>query len=199
MTKQLRMFICAALLCVLGVLPAQADKPFVYSPAQAEKIIAPRANGVIAALKNRQMNQLAQFVHPQKGLRFSPYVFASQKDLLFQRAQVRHLGNSGMIRHWGEYDGTGDPIRLAWREYFQKFVYSRDFAMSKEIRYNLVTKRGNTINNLREFYPGSIVVEYYTPGSETYGGLDWQGLWLVFQPRGTTWYLVGIAHDQWTT
>lgn len=199
MTKQLAAFICVALLCALGVLPAQADKPFVYSPAQAEKIIAPRASGVIMALKNRQMNQLSQFVHPQNGLRFSPYVFVSRRDLVFSRAQIRHLGNSSTTRHWGEYDGTGNPIRLTWREYFQTFVYNRDFAASSEIRYNVVTKRGNTINNLHPFYPGSIVVEYYTPGSKTYSGLDWQGLWLVFQPRHATWYLVGIAHDQWTT
>ncbi len=199
MKKQLAAFACVAVLCVLGVLPAQAKKSFVYSSSQAEKVIAPRATAVIAALKKRQMNRLSQFVHPQNGLRFSPYVFVSQKNQLFQRAQIRHLGNSAAIRHWGEYDGTGDPIRLAWREYFGKFVYSRDFAASKQISYNVVSKRGNTINNLHAFYPGSIVVEYYTPGSEQYSGMDWQSLWLVFQPRGTTWYLAGIAHDQWTT
>jgi hypothetical protein len=198
MVKHVAAFIGFALFCMSGVLPAHAEKSFVYSSAQAEIVIAPRANGVIAALKNRQMNRLAQFVHPQNGLRFSPYVFVSRSHLAFSREKVRRLGNSDTRYLWGEYDGTGNPIRLTWREYFQNFIYSRDFAASKEIRYNVVRNRGNTVNNLHAFYPGSIVVEYYTPGSKTYDGMDWQSLWLVFQPRGTTWYLVGIAHDQWT-
>jgi hypothetical protein len=198
MMKQVSAFICFAFLGVLGVLPAQANKPFMYPTAQAEKVIAPRANGVITALKKRQMNQLSQFVHPQNGLRISPYVSASYRNLWFSDDQVRHLGNSNTRYLWGQYDGTGDPIRLTWREYFNKFVYSRDFAAAPEINYNTTKARGNTINNLHDFYPGSILVEYYTPDPTAADGMNWQSLWLVFQPRGTTWYLVGIAHDQWT-
>lgn len=29
-------------------------------------------------------------------------------------------------------------------------------------------------------------------------GNDWKSLWLIFEEDGGVWYLVGIAHDEWT-
>ena len=177
---------------------AQAQTGFVYSSAQSKRIIETKARGVISALHDRHMNRLAGFVHPSKGLQFSPYVHAANSDRKFARSRVRALGQTQQRYLWGSYDGTGDPIRLSWREYFLKFVYNRNFAATPNVSYNVIKNRGNTPNNLHAFYPGSIVVEYFTPDPKEADGFNWQGLWLVFQPRGTNWYLVGIAHDQWT-
>lgn len=177
---------------------ARSARGFVYTPAQAEKIIAARSRGVITALRDRQMNRLAQYVDPRRGLRFSPYAHVTRSDRRFWRSRVRRLGRSNYRYRWGRYDGTGEPIRLSWHDYFFKFVYSRDFARMEQVRYNRITQRGNTLNNLHAFYPGSIVVEYYSPDLQDTAGLDWKSLYLVFQPRGKTWYLAGIAHDQWT-
>jgi len=179
-------------------LPAYARNGFVYSSPQAEKIIAARSRGVITALRDRHMNRLAGFVHPTRGVRFSPYAHATARHRKFSRAQIRQLGRSTPHYNWGHYDGSGALIRLTWREYFGKFGYSRDFAAAPEVNYNIFSRTGNTVNNLREFYRGSIVVEYFTPDPKLRDGHDWQSLWLVFQPRGHTWYLTGIAHDQWT-
>lgn len=187
-------------LVLAGRLPVQAREApnFVYTSAQAKALVGKKAQGVITALRDRQMNRLAGYVHPNKGLRFSPYVHVNRRDRRFWRSGVRGLGRSAYRYRWGRYDGTGEPIRLAWRDYFFKFVYSRNFAKVGKVGYNRPVQRGNTINNLHTFYPGSIVVEYHTPDLQNPGGLDWQSLWLVFQPRGKNWYLVGIAHDQWT-
>jgi hypothetical protein len=185
---------------VIGTLslPAQAQTGFTYSSAQSKTIIETKARGVVNALRDRHMNRLAGFVHPTKGLQFSPYVHAGSTDRRFAVSRVRHLGKNQKLYYWGEYDGSGAPIRLTWRNYFFKFVYSRDFASTPNVSYNIIKSRGNTPNNLHSFYPGSIVVEYHSPDPAGPGGLNWQSLWLVFQPRVTTWYLVGIAHDQWT-
>jgi hypothetical protein len=40
------------------------------------------------------------------------------------------------------------------------------------------------------------VVDYYAESSE--GEMDWRALRLIFQKRGRVWYLVGIAHNEWT-
>lgn len=178
---------------------AEARTGFVYSSSQSKQIIQPRAEGVIQALRDRHMGRLAGFVHPEKGVQFSPYAHARAGDQKFTVEQVRQLGKTARKYSWGEYDGTGKPILLTWREYFERFVYSHDFSRAEEIQYNKVTPRGNTLNNLQTFYPGSIAVEYFLPGtSPEFAGMDWRSLWLVFQPRGKTWYLVGIAHDEWT-
>lgn len=177
---------------------ARGKQAPIYTPKQAEKIIGKRAQGVIDALRDRQMNRLSQYVDSRRGLRFSPYARATKNDRRFSKSRVRRLGRSQYRYRWGRYDGSGEPIRLAWRDYFLKFVYSRDFARMEQVRYNRIKQRGNTANNLHKFYPGSIVVEYYSPDLQDTAGLDWKSLYLVFQPRGKTWYLVGIAHDQWT-
>ena len=56
------------------------------------------------------------------------------------------------------------------------------------------------INNIPDFYPGGMMVEYHFPGIDPeYGGLDWRSLRLVFIPYGEDWFLVGVVHDEWTT
>lgn len=188
-----------ALLFASGALPTSADGagPVIYSSQQAKKIIVSRARAVVTALHDRKMNGLASYVHPTRGLRFSPYVAATKSDRVFSRAQVRRLGRNAARYEWGHYDGSGDPIRLTWREYYKQFVYNRNFAAAREINYNTFRQRGNDVNNLKSFYPHTIAVEYFVPDPKKDGN-DWHGLWLIFQPRGHVWYLTGIVHDQWT-
>jgi hypothetical protein len=99
---------------------------------------------------------------------------------------------------WGDYDGSGGVIKLTGKEYFKRFIYNRDFATGK-VSSEAFKSRGNTINNLRVFYPNALLVEHYLPGTPKYGGMDWNSLWLVWQPHGSSWYLAGIAHGEWTT
>jgi hypothetical protein len=146
------------------------------------------------------MRQLSSFVHPDKGLRFSPYVYVESSNRVFTRWQVANLFRNNRRYMWGEADGTGDPLRLTARQFFNQFIYDKDFLRAKEVNYNTVKGRGNTINNIFEFYPRTIAVEYYLPGTNPqYSGMDWGGLWLVFEQKGNTWYLVGLASDEWTT
>jgi hypothetical protein len=101
---------------------------------------------------------------------------------------------------WGEEDGSGDPIRLTYAAYHRKFVYDHDYLRAKQITYNSENlSSGNLVNNLWQTYPSAIIVEYHFPGfDEKYGGMDWNSLWLVFEKQGSEWYLVGIAHGEWT-
>jgi hypothetical protein len=169
----------------------------------AEQTIARRAKQVILALKSRNMNQLAEFVHPTKGVRFSPYHSVNLEkhgDLVFSRRQIKGLLASKRRYLWGAEDGSGDPIRLTFATYRRKYVYDHDFSKAKDVTYNSDTlSRGTLANNINESYPAAIVVEYHLPGfEEKYGGMDWKSLWLVFEKRGSEWYLVGIAHGEWT-
>lgn len=197
----LGLFICLAA-SHAGPAGAQTGTPRL-TPKEAERIIARRARQVILALKSRNVVTLSKLVHPRKGLRFSPYHsvnLAKAGDLVFTRSQIMSLMTSKKRYLWGEEDGSGDPIRLTFAAYRRKFVYDHDYSRAKLVTYNSDTlSSGNLLNNIRESYPGAIIVEYHFSGfEEKYGGMDWKSLWLVFEKQGNEWYLVGIVHGEWT-
>jgi hypothetical protein len=178
----------------------QPVKPSITS-SEAERVIANRARQVITALKARDIAQFATFVHPRRGVRFSPYASVLPKeDRLIKRSQLASTWASSRRYVWGSYDASGDPIRVTFKNYYRQFIFKRDYSRVKDINYNQVTSHGTTPNNIREIYPNSIAVEYFISGVDPrYDGMDWSSLWLVFEKAGNQWYVVGIVHDQWTS
>ena len=171
------------------------------SPQEAERIIAGRARQVILSLKARNVSKLSSFVHPQKGVRFSPYASVlPDEDRVVKKNQLAQMWASKKRYKWGEYDGSGDPIWLTLQKYYGRFIFDHDFSRAKDIVYNPGSmSHGNTPNTIREHYPQSIAVEYHFSGFDPkFDGMDWSSLWLVFEKRGSEWYLVGIVHDEWT-
>jgi hypothetical protein len=190
----------AALLSGVRMGAAQTPTAGRLSPAEAKRTIAARSLEVLRAIRQRDMRRLSAFIHPDKGLRFSPYIYVQAGDRVLTRWQVSNLLRNNRRYLWGEEDGTGDPIRLTARQFFSRYIYDKDFLRAREVNYNTVKGRGNTINNILDFYPRAITVEYYLPGANPrYDGMDWGSLWLVFEQKGAQWYLVGIASDEWTT
>jgi hypothetical protein len=146
------------------------------------------------------MQALAELVDPNTGVRFSPYSFVQRKDLTFTPEQLQSLLDDPEVYNWGNFDGSGEPIQMTFAEYFDRFVYSKDFAGAEQIGINQRLGAGNTLDNSPEFYPEAVVVEYHIPGENPeYGGMDWQSLRLVFQQIDGEWQLAGIIHDEWTT
>lgn len=176
-------------------IPASAGSSI--TPATAKQLIAARAREAVTALKNRDMRRLSSLVHPDKGVRFTPYNYVERKrDLVFQRTQLKSLMTSKKRYSWGEYDGSGDPIRLTFRKYYKRFIYDWNFANDREASYNNSPRTSN-YDNAYEIYPGAIIVEYVNPGTVE-SGMDWSTLRLVFERKNRTWYLVGIIHNEWT-
>jgi hypothetical protein len=168
--------------------------------------IAARAAQAILALRDHDIPELVELVHPVKGVTFSPYTFVhplqgapGEADLVFSRDQLAGLWSDPAVHHWGSYDGSGLPIDLTFQAYYAKFVYDVDFAQPEVVGFDEFIGQGNTINNIREVYPLGVVVEYHFSGFDPqYGGMDWKSLRLVFEEVDGAWYLVGIVHDEWT-
>jgi hypothetical protein len=176
---------------------------YSLSSARAQKIIERRARAVMLAIKARDMQRLATFVHPGRGVRFSPYISVDTKtERALSRQQVVNLYWSRRRLVWGEADGSGDPIRLTFRQYLKRYVYRQDLLSDREVGYNPLNRRGpgTAINNLLEVYPRAILVRYSHEGitGPQGGAMDWQQLWLVFEKWRGEWYLVGIANNEWT-
>lgn len=155
---------------------------------------------VIDTIKNKDMNKLSSFVHPTKGLRFTPYDYIDiQNDKVFATNQVAGLAQDTQSYTWGNYDGTGDPIDLNFNAYYDRFIYDQDFANPHIIGNNVAIGKGNTINNIEEAYPNGHFIEFHFTGLDPqYSGIDWRSLKLVFEEYNGNWYLVGIVHGEWT-
>jgi len=185
------------------------DEPFERNESiirTAEKTPEPEENRirelgikVLTAFKNKDMQELSRYVHPEKGVRFSPYTYVeTDKDVVISREDIITLLDGNKVYNWGFYDGSGDPIELTPEKYIERFVYDRDFLNADEIIYDEQFDRGNTINNVFEVYKGCHVIEYYLEGTPEYDGMDWRSLKLVFEEKDGYWYLVGVLHDEWT-
>ncbi|TVX97136.1 hypothetical protein [Cohnella terricola] len=157
------------------------------------------AQEVVEYLRERDLNSLVPFIDPKLGLRFSPYSHVNKDtDLVFTPDTLPSFKDATK-QVWGTNDGSGDPIELSFRDYYEKFVYNKDFADAPNISVNKLLGKGNTEFNVTDAYPNASYVEYYFPGSDKdLGGMDWQSLILVFDPEGDDWRLTGIMHGQWT-
>jgi hypothetical protein len=149
-------------------------------------------------IRNRDFKALSKYTHPQKGVRFSPYSFVTERDLIFNASQIANFGSDKTKYMWGIFDGSGFNIEFTPAEYFDRFVYDKDFVKVGTVSYNKIQRKGNTQENQFEVYPNSTIVEYYFHGSEAHTGLDWASLRMVFEKYNGKWYLVGIIHNQWT-
>lgn len=169
----------------------------IIAPKMAENIIKPISDAVIKAIKNKDMETLASYVHPLLGVRFTPFTYVStDQNVIFGPEKIKSFFQDTTRYQWGNYNGNGGMIELTPTQYYHEYIYSSDFIKADIIGYNTILAGGNTLNNLYEVYTNPIVVEYYFPGFKAqFEGLDWQSLSLVFEEYNATWYLVGIIHN----
>lgn len=151
-------------------------------------------------LKAKDMNSLSAYIHPEKGVRFSPYFYINlQEDKVFTSEEIADALQNTESYNWGEHDGTGDPIEMTFEEYYDRFVYDQDFANPHLIGNDTRIGQGNTLDNLEEAYPNGKFIEFHFTGFDPqYEGIDWRSLKLVFEELNGNWYIVGIVHGEWT-
>ena len=159
-----------------------------------------QALAVAGLLGDRDLQSLAAHVHPEKGVRFSPYAYVDlEKDRVLTAEAVAQAWQDPGVSIWGTLDGIGDPIEATFAEYFNRFVYDVEFASPHLIGNNVAIGTGNSLNNLREAYPEALFVEFHFTGFDPrFAGMDWRSLRLVFEETEAGWRLVGIIHDEWT-
>lgn len=143
---------------------------------------------------------LAAYVHPRRGVTFTPYsTVEPDSDLTFTADQIKNLTQDQHVYTWGFEDGRGDPIQMTITQYFARYVYDRDYTQVSQIGIDRIMTGGNALENLTEEYPGCRFVDFSFPSADPVNdGLDWSSLKLVFQAEGEHWYLVGVVHGEWT-
>ncbi|GAB3427108.1 hypothetical protein [Niabella aquatica] len=172
----------------------------VQLKASKDSILTGLTKEVLTIFKNRQYAKLDSLIHPEEGVRFSPYATVSPEDNRFSREAFQKMVtlNKNKKLNWGNYDGSGDPILLTPAEYFSKFVYDANFVNPQKFEINNFIQTGNSVNNLKSRYEGSDFTESHFSGTKKYGEMDWKSVRLVFKQIDGKYYLVGVVHDQWT-
>ncbi len=172
----------------------------IQTKASKDSSLTGMTKQVLTIFKNKQYAQLAKYIHPEEGLRFSPYATVLPEDNKFSQEAFKKLvtTNKNKKISWGAYDGSGEAIILTPTEYFGKFVYDANFVNPEKFDINDFIHTGNATNNLKSEYHGSDFTESYFSGSKKSGGLDWKSIRLVFKKIDGKYYLIGVVHDQWT-
>ncbi|MGA9288322.1 MAG: hypothetical protein WBV93_08190 [Anaerobacillus sp.] len=156
-----------------------------------------RAYEVLNVMKDKDMEKLADYVHPKKGVLFSPYGTIDKK-----RAQVLMpplikdlLAHSRQLE-WGVDPAGGEPIRLNSQSYFNHYVYDAEYGETDFVTFDGLHNETNQIQNIEDTFQQAHFVEFFVSGTEEFEGMDWKSLILVFSEYGGEPYLVGIIHDQ---
>lgn len=165
-------------------------------PCQAQTPLQ-NSHAVWKALRLNDTRALSRFVDAKTGLRISPYVFAQKSDLTFSPRQVAKLRTDTKPYRWGNADGSGDPIRLTWNRFHKTYLDAPLHNRAPRIGINRPVSRGNTRNNLAQFYKGATLVEFHVAAPKSQE-MAWRGVWMAWKKVGKSWRLVGLAGDQWT-
>lgn len=167
-------------------------------PISKEESLKKLNEGIIQALKEKNYKNFKEYIHPQKGVRFSMYAFVNpEQDKKFSKTDFEKYQPSKTIFTWGAMDGTGDLYKATINDYLGKWVYSKDFATG-QVSLNEFQGSGNSLNNLKKIYPNADFTENFIKGSEANAGMDWRCLRLVFEEFQGKYYLVAVINDQWT-
>jgi len=190
--------------------PVTANSDSVVSAAEnstdsalhgiSERRLIILSSKILRSLNEKGYAGLAEFIHPELGIRFSPYAYIdTTADQLLSRNKLIALGKSQKKIKWGYEDATGKPIKLSINNYVEKFVYDVDFLNAEKKGVNKFFGGGNSLNNLKEIYPRCNFAEFYFSGFDPkFEGMDWRALRLVFKDYKKNYYLIAIVHDQWT-
>ena len=174
------------------------SKKNVYTSEDYSELLKTTNNQVIELIKNKNVKNLSEHIHPKKGVLFSPYSYIPYEgNVILTKKNIAKTYDENEKLTWGVYDGTGEKIFLTFDEYYDKFIYNADFINSVP-NYDSIMGIGNSIENTNKYFPNTKTVEYYVYGTKKYSELDWKSLRLVYEEYKGKYYLVAIIHNQWT-
>jgi len=149
-------------------------------------------------IRDRNYESLSELVHPQKGIIFVPYGYVDYNEhLTFSAEQIKDFSNTTTVYTWGVVNQSADMIDLTIEDYFNRYVYNKDFITTEQIAINYIIGISNAIENVKDIFPDSYFVEFYDKGTEEYAGLDWASLKIVMEEYDGEFKIVAIIHSDY--
>lgn len=212
MKKQLLNLVCLLLGAALGIgcflsiryLNGGAARRVNTSPSTVQsdglrnEELARLALSVADTIRRGDYETLSSYVHPVYGLIFSPYSTINlNSNQCFTVNRVAIAGADTAVYTWGTTVDSGEPIQLTARQYFESYVYDRDYAKAPVIGFNTVVRTGNALENVMTAFPDAQFVDLCFPPT-TAEGTDWSILRMVFEDSGGTLKLSALIHSAYT-
>ena len=89
-------------------------------------------SALISMIKLKNYDQISEFIHPEKGVSFSMYAFTDPTTVKnFSKSEFEKYVNTNIKFTWGNHDGTGEPLVFSVKDYFENWVFKRDFSKSQ--------------------------------------------------------------------
>ena len=197
-----RFIICIMLMLLLGCVQAcSANNQVAASEPVSElesQVGFETAVYILEAIKDRDYELLSQYAHPEKGVLFVPYSYIDyQKNLMFKPKQIKNFSQDEEVYIWGEIMSP-DMIEMTIANYFDRFVYDKDYIFTEQIAINAIIGQGNSIENVEKVFENAIFVEFYDKGSVEYEGLDWSSLKIVMEKYNGEFKIVALIHASYT-
>ncbi len=191
-----------SMLPLMTINTVQANTSHTPSTKISKMALIHQATAIQMNLSQGNFNNIAQYIHPKKGVQFSMYAYIQpKKDKRFSRQQfLTYLKKSKIKFTWGEYDSIEKKLITTLPKYLTEWVEAKKFD-NGIVSVNDFKGFGNSLNNLEKIYPhnkGYQMVEFYDKGSKKYDGMDWRVMRLVFEEYQGRYYLVAIVTDMWT-
>lgn len=178
----------------------------VHESIEIETELLAKTETIFYHLEAFNWQELANDVHPEKGLFFSFYADAGSpfaQEVAFTKDALRELeGTETFV--WG-YDMGDYKFEFPINEYVTTFLINHsqrwDGENSIEINYDVVmyndsvVDSGGIINTIPEYFPEAKYIEYYSPSPSEELWHQWQALRFIYEEFDGQWYLIGIARD----
>jgi len=156
---------------------------------------------ILDYIKAGDYNALSHVVHPEHGIMFSPQATVDKStNKHFSSDEIAAFGTDMDIYVWGVYGASGEPIEMTPAEYFDRYVFFKDYTCAPYIGINRVIRSGNALENIMEVFPDMQFVEFNIPGSEQDPAADfnWCTLRLGFEEHAGSLWLTAIIHSEWS-
>ena len=153
---------------------------------------------VVGYIKSKDYRALSEISHPEYGIVFSPYATITlTTNKRFSTGQVAMFGNDTKLYVWGVYASTGEPIELTISDYFNEFVFDKDYSAAPVIGVNNIVRSGDALENITDLFTNVQFVDFHMPGTENEGNGDvyWSTLRLGFEEYDGMLRLTVILHS----
>lgn len=182
---------------IFGKVHEDVQKPSDAGNAELTSL----AYKVLAYIKDGDYEMLAETVHPEYGVVFSPCATVTLlTNRYFRPEQIAAFGDDMNAYVWGVRNGSGEPIEMTPADYFANYVFDKDYSAANIIGVDHVVRSGNALENIMDIFPGVRFVDFYVPGSERDPSdvLTWSSLRLGFEEYEGALWLTVIIHSAWT-
>jgi len=104
------------------------------------------ATTIIRLLKDKKLSEVAEYIHPESAMLFSPYAYVSEESYVFSKSEYLALIVSSKKYSFGVMSAEdGGDEELSFDDYFARFIYNVDYANAPQIAYNRFLGFGNSL------------------------------------------------------